>query len=126
MYLVCTLAFLASCTDESAGLADSKEQRNAVEIVLVSNDKVLPMAKTSVGNLAIHFTDEASFEAFKEKLAPLSGDERAALVSRYGILTLHDLAAKADEELETIGDKASSQAALKLCIRTIRRSMKDC
>lgn len=111
MFLVCTLAFLASCTDESAELADSKEQRNAVEVVVVSNDEVLPMAKTSVGNLAIHFADEASFDAFKEKLAPLSSDERADLVSRYGILTLHDLAAKADEELETIGDKASSQAA---------------
>lgn len=121
MYLVCTLAFLASCTDESAYLAGSKEQRNAVEVVVVSNDEVLPSAKTSAGDLALQFADEASFDAFKEKLAPLSSDERAALVSRYGILNLHDLAAKADEELESIGDRASSLGEFKSMYKDFRK-----
>lgn len=113
IYFACTLAFLVSCTDETTDFVGSKEQRNAVEVVVVSNDEVLPAAKTSVGDLALQFADEASFDAFKEKLAPLSSDERAALVSRYGIQNLHDLAAKADEELEAIGDKASSLGEFK-------------
>lgn len=113
--ILCSLALFVSCADEQNDFMSGKTTlgREAVCVVTVSKGEIVPMSSASDGELALGFADEASFDAFKEKLAPLSSDERAALVSRYGILNLHDLAAKADEELEAIGDKASSLGEFK-------------
>ena len=123
LFVLCTLMLMVSCTDESENVVGGKISSlvDNVSVVAVSNGKVTPVAKTSKVDLALSFADEASFDAFKEKLCSLSSDQRTAWISRYGILNLHDLASQADDELENMGNKASTMSEF----RTMYKAYKE-
>lgn len=82
-----------------------------VSTVIISGDKVISSSRATAidSQLALNFKDFASFEKFKTILEEKSDDEKISIVKKYGITTLHDIAIKADQELEEIGKNATSE-----------------
>ena len=108
---MCTASFLFSCTndDSLSTTSDSTTDKNGIEVVEVSNGNVVQGTRTlGNGELALKFDSEASFLKFKNDLLNKSSFARAETISKYGIKNLYDLADDADEELEKIGNEATS------------------
>ncbi len=108
---MCTASLLFSCADDDSlsttrvPLAD----KSGIEIVAVSNGSIVQGTRTlENGELALKFDSEASFQKFKNELLNESSFARAEAISKYGIKNLYDLADDADEELEKIGNEATS------------------
>lgn len=82
-----------------------------VSTVFISDNNIIAASRTNLveGQLALNFKDFASFEKFRANLENKSDDEKANIVKQYGITTLHDIAIKADQELEEIGKNATSE-----------------
>jgi len=58
----------------------------------------------------LSFANEVSLQNFKAQLEELADNAKADIVADYGIRNLHDLAADADDELEELGNKATSES----------------
>ncbi len=110
MSLMCVMAFLVSCNEEqdSFDVQNAPSSKDGISIVSVVGDKLVSPARATEKDLALCFKDEACFNEFKEKLESLSSSEQSVMVARYGVKNLHDLALEADDELEKIGDSAST------------------
>ncbi len=107
---ICTASLLFSCTDDDGLSTNSASpDKDGIEVVEVSNGNVVQGTRTlGNGELALKFDSEASFQKFKNELLNESSFARTETISKYGIKNLYDLADDADEELEAIGNKATS------------------
>lgn len=108
---ICTASLLFSCTDDDSldTTLEPVAGKKGIEVVVVSNGSVVQGTRTfGNGELALKFDSEASLEKFKNELLSESSFERAKTIYKYGIKNLYDLADDADEELEAIGNKATS------------------
>lgn len=103
--------FLASCSNEDEMVDTPKEP--AVKSVLISDGQILnasTRASQGEGEFALCFENEAALQDFKSRLQIMSDDSKMKIVNQYGVTNLHDVADKADQELEAIGEKATSMA----------------
>lgn len=100
---------LFSCSDE-APIGDSSNSAK-ISVVEVSGNTILPgsRANQDQDNLALSFADEESLKEFESSLESMTQKERLETVEAYGIKNLYKLAQQADDELEQIGAKASSE-----------------
>lgn len=113
IYLAVLGLFLASCSNEEIQINTGSECSTTINVstVKVVDGKILPISRSDAdqSNNALSFADEESYSNFKLKLDGMTFVEKTYLMSSLGVQTLHDLAVDADEELEQIGESATSE-----------------
>lgn len=117
IYAMLTSLALVACQNEeittqnsSADVTDSKIQL----VELIDGNQVVPVVKGARtvdqdGDYALRFDSKATYDATLEQLGKMSNEERLAFAKKYGLQSLQELMSVADEELETIGEEASSE-----------------
>lgn len=106
----CTL--MMACSNDEFSIKHSENSLNEISTVMVRGENVYEMGTRAIlddTQPALRFKDNNALLRFEAKLNDLSDDEKIAIVSKYGISTLHDIAKAADEELELLGQSASSE-----------------
>lgn len=102
---------LVACDNDELNTLNSPKQESAVSTVMVKDGEVVSnqtRASEGTGTAALKFKDEAALRSFKESLSNETDKEKQSTLISFGVQTLHDLAEQADDELEKIGDEASS------------------
>lgn len=110
------VAFMSCADDGFVDKAPTPSSKiDGIEVVTISDGYVLQGTRTTSqkGEFALKFDSEEAFNTFKGKLSNASSFERESLVHNYGIQNLFDLANEADEELENLGNKATSLSDFK-------------
>ncbi len=85
---------------------------------LICNTRV---ETTDEKQLALRFKDFSSLENFKNKLNEVTDEEKLQIINNYGISTLHNIATIADEELEKIGNSASSESEFRMLYESYKQ-----
>lgn len=117
--LISSLAFLVmSCSqDDQLQVVENSDdfKLEQPKVVLVENGSVVPVTRSvnDSSKLALSFSNEQSFLNFKKSLENVSDYEKQEIVSRLGFRSLHDLADKADDELECLGKNATSETVFR-------------
>lgn len=108
-FLTCVV-ILSACSNEEVQIS-MVEQPSSIKAVLIPVQQTGNLITRSFGDgeYALSFNSEGCFQEFKEKLSSISDNEKLELVNQLGIRNLHNLAAEADDELESIGTKANSE-----------------
>ena len=103
---------LVACDNDEQNSLDPPKPESTVSAVMVKDGKIVSAqtrASENMGTVALKFKDEASLVSFKEYLSNETDAEKQKTLMSYGVRTLHDLAEQADDELEKIGEEASSE-----------------
>ena len=103
---------LVACDNDEQNSLDQPKPESTVSAVMVKDGKIVSTqtrASENMGTVALKFKDEASLVSFKEYLSNETDAEKQKTLMSYGVRTLHDLAEQADDELEKIGEEASSE-----------------
>lgn len=120
---LCMAAFAVavfSCQQEE--LVEAQQEGQSVEpvrLVQVVNGSqlmevgVLATRSVEAGDYLLQFDSEATYQSFLDRLKGMSHKERMELVERYGLVSLQEMAAMADRELEQIGAEAANEAEFK-------------
>lgn len=77
------------------------------EIVPISNVRTKSLTK---GETALQFTSEADFQSTLAEIEKMSKQEKLSFINPNEFISLQELAIKADEELDEIGNAATSEA----------------
>lgn len=104
---LCAVILLTSCSNDEL-LTAPTDCTQSVSVVQVPGDEINSRSSNTTTN-ALSFANEESLNEFKQELQSLSEEERQNRLHSYGVSTLYDLAEIADEELEDIGAKATSE-----------------
>lgn len=109
-FLMCVTMF-GACNNEEEVQISKVEQPSSIKAVLIPVQQTGNLVTRGVGDgeYALSFDSEGRFQEFKEKLSSISDNEKLELVNQFGVRNLHNLAAEADDELESIGTKANSE-----------------
>lgn len=104
------ILFIA-CSEEEETAKDNTtiKESTGISTVTISNGKISSTKSYSPGETALSFDTESDYQSFKQKLASESDEIKMNLVNNYGVDNLHNLADTADQELEEIGAKATSE-----------------
>lgn len=104
---------MVACSNDDETAFSSNEMSEPISTVIVDNG-VVANAKAcatvlgSEGN-ALRFENENALMAFKAKLENMSDDAKMRMMAKYNVSNLHELAKQADEELEILGNSATSE-----------------
>lgn len=102
-------ALMVACSTDDAPLI-STDSSAPVSVVQIVDGEIVSSTRSTAGkgDFALSFTNEQALNDFEIKIAKLSDDEAQQLVNKMGVENLYNLEDAADEELESIGEKASS------------------
>lgn len=105
-----------SCQQEELPMIPEKSVKsNEIQLVEIVNDTYVladaPTTRTSNNKgLALRFDTENTYQSFLEQIKQMSSEERVDFIKSYGLTSLQEIAIIADEELELIGETATSEA----------------
>ena len=115
-YLFLLALTFVACSNESDSLVSCEESEklfDGISTVFVEGENVKhapPTRASSIeGEKALRFKDYATFEKFKMELQEMSDEEKSKMAEKFGVKTLHSIADIADDELEAIGNNATSE-----------------
>lgn len=111
VFLMCAALFLA-CNNEEEIQISKAGNPSPIKAVLISPHQIDNLKTRGISNeeYALSFDSDNSFQEFKKKLYSISDDKKMELVAQFGVKNLHNIAAEADDELESIGNKANSES----------------
>lgn len=103
---------MASCNNEGSMISMPKDEMVAVSTVKVVDGNILPVSRedNATADIALAFASQKCLDEFMSTLNDMTKDERLTVVHSFGVETLYDLAVFADNELDSIGEKAASEA----------------
>lgn len=100
---------MVACSTDDASLT-STDSSAPVSVVQIVNGEIVRSTRSTAdkGDFALSFANEQALNDFENKIAKLSDAEAQQLVNKMGVENLYNLENSADEELEAIGNKATS------------------
>lgn len=104
--------FFSCSSDDDFMDVPEKQSDLSIKSVVVTDGVISDIGTRSLDtreNLTLWFDSDATLQEFKEQLKTMSDADKMNVVKEYGIINLHDIADKADDELEEIGKNASSE-----------------
>lgn len=110
--LLCS-AMISCQEDELVNEKVNSGENNSVQLVeIIGDGEVVPVTRNSGetdGNYALKFVSEKAYQETVAKLKQMNETERLAFTSSLGLTSLQNLLSIADDELETIGAKATDE-----------------
>ena len=106
---------LVSCCNELSVNDDelvNNNEMNNVSAVYINNGNTISRAALN-GGAALRFKDSLTLNNFKDSLRKMTDFEKENVIKEYGVKNLYDIAQKAEDELEEIGEKAKSEDEFK-------------
>lgn len=118
LMIVCAILLLtiSSCSsnDNIVDTTTGNQVSNPISVVKIENGAIVNVTTratdSEMGKSALCFDSEKTFNEFKNKLASMSDNDKQALIAKYHVTNIHDVAMAADEELEEIGNSALSES----------------
>lgn len=111
-FFLSIFAVLTACSNElpELGIENENPSTQAVSVVRVEDGQILPTtrAANNDGELTLRFRDEKALNDFEAKLSSMSDAQAQQTINDLGVENLYDLSEKADDELERIGEQATS------------------
>lgn len=111
---LCAVLMTACNSEEFSGEAVSNSSDGIRTAVIPCNGNGTSVARSAGRQTVLQFKDSLTLEKFKAELGQMSNEEKMATVGKYGITTLHELAVSADDELEDIGNTATSEEQFRI------------
>jgi hypothetical protein len=106
------VVMIAACDNDEQLSVKTGNALPAVSTVIVSNGEIVhsqTRASDAMGQPALIFKDSESLRSFKQSFENETEEERIKSVEALGVNTLHEMALQADDELEEIGNTATSE-----------------
>ena len=112
VFFLSIFAVLTACSNDLSeqGIEDVVPSTQAVSVVRVEDGQILPSTRAAQngGELTLRFRDEKALNDFEAKLSSMSDSQAQQTINDLGVENLYDLSEKADDELERIGEQATS------------------
>lgn len=109
------IALVSSCSNELPVNDDEfvrNDEKNDISVVYINNGNAISRAALN-GGAALCFKDSLILNNFKDSLRKMTDFEKENVINKYGVKNLYDIAEKAENELEEIGEKAKSEDEFK-------------
>lgn len=122
LLLLSVIALVAmSCQDEAANLKidnPSQHPQKFQVVQITDQGEIIPTGNSKTrsseqGETALQFTTEADYQLCLTEISNMSAKERLAFVNSNDFISLQELAVIADDELEMIGNEATSESDFK-------------